>query len=101
MKAFRVAVTVQDLARASDITLYVNHAGRGKYVIRTGPVGKGTFTFAHGTRETTVHCHWTLERRTGDKSTLKVGIPQKCFGDRAGDAWVDFIMWQARGQGSD
>jgi hypothetical protein len=97
----RVAVHVRNLARGSDITLYVNQAGAGQFVVRTAPVGKGTFTFEQGATVHNVRCHWSLTRKTGAKSTLDLEIPQVCFGSRVGAAWVDLIMWQAGGQGSD
>ena len=99
--SLRVAVMVRNLAKGSDITLYVDQAGPGRYVVRTSPVGKGTFTFERGTHAKKVDCDWTLERLTGSSSTMKLDIPQSCFGDRAGDALVDLTMWQAGGQGSD
>jgi len=99
--SLRVAVKVRDLAPQSDITLYVNQAGAGEYVLRTAPVGKGTLTFERGVIQRAIHCGWTLTRLTDARSTLKLSISQACFGSRAGGAWVDLIMWQAGGQGSD
>lgn len=100
-RSLHVAVTVKNLAKHSDITLYVNQAGPGRYVVRTSPVGKGTFTFERRTGDREVPCDWSLARHTGSSSTMKVGIPQTCFGSRAGDAAVDLTMWEAGGQGSD
>jgi hypothetical protein len=100
-RSLHVAVHVKNLARHSDITLYVNQSGAGRYVVRTSPVGKGTFTFERRSGDRSVNCDWSLDRRTGTRSTMKVGIPQRCFGSRAGDAAVDLTMWQAGGQGSD
>jgi hypothetical protein len=100
-RAVHAVVMVKNLAHHSDITLYVNQSGPGRYVIRTSPVGKGTFTFERRTSSRPVDCDWSLKRLTGSSSTMKLGIPQRCFGSRAGDAAVDLTMWQAGGQGSD
>ena len=100
-RAVHAAVVVRNLAKHSDITLYVDQTGPGRYVIRTSPTGKGTFTFERRTSSHPVDCDWTLKRLTGSRSTMKIGIPQTCFGARAGDAAIDLTMWQAGGQGSD
>jgi hypothetical protein len=100
-RAVHTAVLVKNLAKRSDITLFVDQTGPGRYVIRTSPAGKGTFTFERRTSSRPVDCDWTLKRLTGSRSTMKIGIPQTCFGSRAGDAAIDLIMWQAGGQGSD
>lgn len=97
-----VRIHVRNLAKGSDVTLYVNHEGPGRYVLRTAPLGKGLLTFARGYNEKPVKCStWTLTRYTGPKSTMVVTIPQRCFGARAGGAKFNLTMWQAGGQGSD
>src|SRR4051812_31035558 len=75
----RAAVKVVNLASQSDITLYVNPGGAGRYVLRTAPIGKGTLMFERGAESTKVTCDWTLRRYTGDKSIMIVRIPQTCF----------------------
>ena len=80
-------VRVVNLASGSDITLTVNHDGPGRYILRTGGLGKGSLNFARGFREVRVTCpEWSLSRYTGARSLMVVGIPQRCFGRRAGTA---------------
>jgi hypothetical protein len=96
------SVKVVNLANGSDITLYVNHAGPGRYVLRTGGNGKGSLHFARGFNEKRVSCPgWTLARHTGPRSTMVVTIPQHCFGKRAGTAKFNFTMYQSGGTGAD
>lgn len=99
--ALGLKAKVANLAKHTDITMYVNHNGPGHYELRTSPVGKGDLVYVRGSSDTPAHCTWSVHRHAGDRSTMVVHLAQACFGDRAGDAWVDFIMWQADGQGED
>lgn len=84
------------------MTLVINHAGPGRYILRTGGLGKGFLTFSHGLNEKRVRCpDWRLSRYTGAKSTMVVTIPQRCFGRRAGAAYFRSTMFQAGGTGTD
>jgi hypothetical protein len=97
-----VASKVANLARGSDITLVVNHSGPGRYILRTGGIGKGHLNFARGTDETRIRCRgWTVARHTGRLSRMVVKVPQRCFGKRAGTASFDMTMFQSRGMDLD
>lgn len=102
LQRVRVAAHVRNLASGTDMTLVVNHAGPGRYILRTGGLGKGFLTFARGTDEHRVRGpEWTLRRYTGAKSLMVVTIPQRCFGKRAGAAYFKATMYQAGGTGTD
>lgn len=96
-----VVLKVRDLRRYSDTTIYINHAGPGRYTFRTAGTLNGFLTFG-GVKERAVPCEGRrVTRYTGPRSEMVVRIPQRCFGRRAGTAAFNVIMWQARGQGSD
>jgi len=97
-----VAVKVANLRHGTDMTLTINHDGPGRYILRTGGKGKGSLRFARGDNEKRVPCsRWMLARHTGERSSMKVTIPQHCFGDRAGTAAFNLTMFQAGGSGLD
>lgn len=84
------------------MTLTINHDGPGRYILRTGGLGRGSLNYARGFEERHVRCpDWTLTRRTGTRSTMTVSIPQHCFGRRAGAAAVRLTMFQSGGMGID
>lgn len=98
----RVAARVANLASGTDMTLTINHDGVGRYILRTGGLGKGSLNFARGFNETRVRCPgWTLARFTGARSTMTVTIPQRCFGGRAGTASFNLKMYESGGMGLD
>ncbi len=97
-----VAVKVVNLAGGTDMTLTIDHGGVGRYILRTGGLGKGSLHFARGYNETRVRCPaWSLARYTGTRSIMRVTIPQGCFGDRAGTASFGLTMFQSGGMGAD
>ncbi len=101
-RAVALAVRVQDLRRLSDLTLYVNHGGPGRFVFRTAGTRRGFVTFERGSTTRRVSCaHRAVDRYTGARSTLVVRIPQRCFGRRAGQAAFSLIMFPAGGPSSD
>jgi hypothetical protein len=97
-----VTTKIADLARGTDITLTVNHDGRGHYILRTGGVGPALLTFARKHDEARVRCPGlSVRRQTGPRSRMIVRVPQRCFHKRAGTAAFDLVAWQARGTDSD
>jgi hypothetical protein len=101
-KAVVVVLKVRNLHRRSDVTIYINHDGRGRYGFRTAGTRRGFLSFEGRRFSRSVPCSARrVTRHAGTKSRMVVRLPQRCFGSRAGRAAFTVTMWQAGGQGSD
>lgn len=101
----RVVVTlrVRGLRRHSDVTMKINHRRRGHFVVRTAGARptRARLTFARGVDEQPRRCARLRAIRKLRRDRIRIRVPQRCFGARAGGARFNITAYQHGGMGSD